>query len=112
MAISASASWRLPTVPAARTRSPIPGSVYGGYAAILAASNTGTTIVNTGKISAGSNFAIGVYGGPTTIYNAGHITGFVLLDADDTFINEKGGVFETKGTAISMLSESGATICS
>jgi len=36
------------------------------------------------------------FGDNTQILNAGLITGYVLLDADDTFINEKGGVFETK----------------
>ena len=39
------------------------GSVTGGYAGILAASATGTTIVNSGKITADSFFAIGVYSG-------------------------------------------------
>ena len=29
----------------------------------------------------------------------GHITGFVQLDADDLFVNQKGGVFETKLTS-------------
>jgi hypothetical protein len=77
------------------------GSVYGGYAAILAESHGGgTKIVNTGDISAGSNFAIGVYGGPATIYNSGYITGFVRLTPnDDTFINQDHGVFETKLTS-------------
>src|SRR5262249_25358002 len=68
------------------------GNAYGGYAAILSGSRTATTIVNSGDIAAKSNFAIGVYGGPATIYNSGHITGFVRLDADDRFFNEKGGV--------------------
>ncbi len=84
-------------------RSPIEiknsGKVYGTYLGIFALSDTSTKIVNTGDISAGSFFAIGVYGAPATIYNAGHITGFVVLDADATFINQKGGVFETKLTS-------------
>ena len=71
-------------------------ALSGGFAGILTASTSGTTIVNAGNISAGSQFAIGVYAGGATILNAGRITGFVVLDADDTFINEKGGVFETK----------------
>jgi autotransporter family porin len=75
------------------------GSVYGGFAAILATSASGTTIINTGNISAGSNFAIGVEAGSAAIYNAGHITGFVVLDADDIFVNQAGGVFETKLTS-------------
>ena len=58
-----------------------------------------TTILNTGDISSGSLLAIGAYGGSATILNAGHITGYVMLDADDTFINRQGGVFETKSTS-------------
>jgi hypothetical protein len=58
-----------------------------------------TTIINSGYLSAASLLAIQTTGGPTTILNAGLITGYVLLDADDTFINQKGGVFETKLTS-------------
>ena len=73
------------------------GSISGIGWGIYARSETGTTIVNSGDISATSLLAIQVSGaGNAAIYNAGHITGYVLLDADDTFINEKGGVFETK----------------
>ena len=76
------------------------GSIYGSYAGILAISATGTTIINSGDISAGSNLAINVIGAPASIYNSGHITGFVVLtNSDDTFTNEKGGVFETKLTS-------------
>ena len=75
------------------------GSVFGGYAGIFASSLAGTKIVNTGNISAGSQLAINVGGASAEIYNAGHITGFVVLDADDTFINQSGGVFETKLTS-------------
>lgn len=76
------------------------GSVYGSFAGILGISSTGTTIVNSGDISAGSNFAIGVQGAAAQIYNSGHITGFVALTKyGDTFINQKGGVFETKLTS-------------
>jgi autotransporter family porin len=76
------------------------GSIHGRDAAILAVSYTGTKIVNTGDISAGTQFAIGVAGASAEIYNAGHITGFVdLSNQADTFINQKGGVFETKFTS-------------
>jgi autotransporter family porin len=76
------------------------GSVYGGFSGVRAISFTGTTIVNSGDISAGSSLAIFTYGASTKIYNSGHITGFVeLTNSDDAFINEKGGVFETKLTS-------------
>lgn len=76
------------------------GSVYGSFVDILGISSTGTTIVNSGDISAGSNFAIGVQGAAAQIYNSGHITGFVALTKyGDTFINQEGGVFETKLTS-------------
>jgi hypothetical protein len=51
-------------------------------------------------VSGGSLLAINTNGaGNATIYNSGLVTGFIVLDADDTFINEKGGVFETKLTS-------------
>jgi hypothetical protein len=51
-------------------------------------------------LSGGSLLAINTNGaGNATIYNSGLVTGFIVLDADDTFINEKGGVFETKLTS-------------
>jgi autotransporter family porin len=75
------------------------GDVYGSNVGIRASSLTNTTIVNTGTISAGTNFAIGVYAGPATIYNSGTIMGYVRLDADDTFINEPGGTFEARQTS-------------
>ena len=74
-------------------------SIYGGFAAILSDSAGGTEIVNSGDVSAGSFFAVGVYGGDATILNTGHITGYVMLDADDVFINQNGGVFQTKLTS-------------
>ena len=37
--------------------------------------------------------------GPVNIYNTGTITGFVQLDADDTFINQAGGTFEARKTS-------------
>jgi hypothetical protein len=46
------------------------GSVYGSFAGILGISSTSTTIVNSGDISAGSNFAIGVQGAAAQIYNS------------------------------------------
>jgi autotransporter family porin len=76
------------------------GSVYGSFAGIYARSFGGTTIVDSGDISAGSLLAISVRGAAAQIYNSGHITGFVALtNSDDAFINEKGGVFETKLTS-------------
>jgi len=55
-------------------------------------------IFNSGNISASSHRAIDVKGpGTAHIYNAGRITGFVDLTAqDDRFINQSGGVFEAK----------------
>ena len=51
-------------------------------------------------MSAASLLAINANGaGNATIYNSGLVKGFILLDADDTFINQKGGVFETKLTS-------------
>lgn len=76
------------------------GSIYGGRVGIYAYSPYGTTkIVNTGDISAGSLLAISVVDGPATIFNSGTITGFVLLDADDRFINQAGGTFEARQTS-------------
>ncbi|MEZ5828410.1 MAG: autotransporter domain-containing protein [Hyphomicrobiales bacterium] len=37
--------------------------------------------------------------GPVDIFNSGTITGFVRLDADDTFTNQPGGVFEARRTS-------------
>jgi hypothetical protein len=72
------------------------GSAYGSTLGIRAFSATSTTIVNSGDVTAKSFFAISVSGGQATIYNAGRITGFVALTYNgDTFINQKGGVFET-----------------
>ncbi len=75
------------------------GSVYGAHAGIIANSSAGTTIVNSGTIGAGSGPAIGVFYGPARIYNSGRITGYVLLDADDLFVNQAGGTFEAKGVS-------------
>ena len=76
------------------------GSVFGEFAGILSISYTGTKIVNTGDISAGSFFAIGVSGASAEILNSGKIIGFVdLTENSDTFINQKHGVFETKLTS-------------
>jgi hypothetical protein len=77
---------------------------YGYYTSVIGAGiytntpNT-TTIINSGYLSAASLLAIESNGGPTQILNSGLIVGYVILDADDTFINEKGGVFETKLTS-------------
>jgi hypothetical protein len=95
----------------AETNSPVTivnsGSVYaeGGSNAFVAGvyvdsvSVNTTTIVNSGDIGASSNLAISVRSGPVDIFNTGTITGFVLLDADDTFINQAGGVFEARQTS-------------
>ncbi|MGH6750336.1 MAG: hypothetical protein ACRECI_13600, partial [Methyloceanibacter sp.] len=76
------------------------GTVYGDFAGILAVSFTGTKIVNSGDISAGSLFAIGVYGASAEILNSGRITGYVeLTDSADTFVNQSGGTFEARLTS-------------
>jgi Autotransporter beta-domain/Autochaperone Domain Type 1 len=75
------------------------GSVYakGRYSVgIYANSGSKTTITNTGEIGASSNLAIAVTDGAVDIFNSGIITGYVLLDADDNFINQAGGVFEAR----------------
>jgi len=84
------------------------GSVYalGGprNAGIYAYSqyNNPTTITNTGEIGAQSHLAIDVKGlGTANIYNAGLITGYVnLTGQNDLFVNQAGGVFETKKTSL------------
>jgi len=75
------------------------GSIYGQHAGIYATSATAIKIVNTGNISSGLGPAISVRSGSVQIQNTGHLTGFLLLDADDTFINEAGGVFEARQTS-------------
>ena len=76
------------------------GTILGNFAAIYAIGYSGTEIVNTGDISAGSNRAISVYGSGARILNAGSITGFVDLSYQgDRFINQAGGVFEAKRTS-------------
>jgi Autotransporter beta-domain/Autochaperone Domain Type 1 len=75
------------------------GSVYakGRYSVgIYASSGSKTTITNTGEIGASSNLAIAVTDGAVDIFNAGIITGYVLLDEDDRFVNQAGGVFEAR----------------
>ena len=84
------------------------GSVYaeggprnvGVYAYSVYANKT--TITNTGEIGAQSHLAIDVKGGGAAdIFNAGLITGFVDLTAqNDRFVNQAGGVFETKKTSL------------
>ena len=82
------------------------GSVYaaGKFSAGIFAfsyTNNRTTITNTGEIGAQSHLAIDVYGyGSARIYNAGLITGYMkLTDRGDLFVNQAGGVFETKKTS-------------
>jgi hypothetical protein len=75
---------------------------YGAYttfvgSGIYSNTPTTTTITNSGYLGAASVRAIQTRGGPTTIVNKGLITDFVdLTDNPDTFINQAGGVFETK----------------
>ena len=75
------------------------GSLYGALGALVLDGPGTATIVNSGEISSGSQLAFGVFGGSATVINTGRITGYVTLDADDTFINSSGGVFETKLTS-------------
>jgi autotransporter family porin len=76
------------------------GSVFGDLVGIRSVSPGTTTIVNSGDISAQSLLAIQSFGpGDADIFNAGTITGYVQLDADDTFINQAGGVFEARQTS-------------
>ena len=75
------------------------GSIYGEKAGVYATTATTTRIVNTGNISAGLGPAISVSAGGVQIQNSGHLAGFVQLDADDTLINEAGGVFEARRTS-------------
>jgi outer membrane autotransporter protein len=76
------------------------GAVTGGAWGILAGANYGsTTIVNSGYVSAANLRAIQVVAGPAAIYNSGTIVGYVLLDADDLFVNEAGGTFEARLTS-------------
>ena len=75
------------------------GAIFADVTAIYALGMTATTIVNTGSIGALSDRAIDTVGASTTIVNrsGGVITGFVdLTDNPDLFLNQKGGVFETK----------------
>ena len=76
------------------------GSVVGDLIGIKASSPADTTIINSGDISAGSLLAVASYEpGDTKIYNSGLIKGYIVLDADDTFINQNGGIFEAKLTS-------------
>jgi Autotransporter beta-domain/Autochaperone Domain Type 1 len=75
------------------------GTIFGGTAGVYTASYSGTTILNSGDIGASSGLAIAVTYGAVDIFNAGTITGFVLLDDDDRFINRSGGVFEARQTS-------------
>ena len=93
------------------------GTAFGDFAGILAVSYTGTKIVNSGDISAGSLFAIGVYGASAGILNSGRITGYVdLTDSADTFVNQSGGTFEARltsdfgGGSDVFVNESGGTV--
>jgi len=94
------------------------GTAFGGSGAgIYAHGNAPITIVNSGYVSATSLLAINAQGaGSTNIINFGLITGYVMLDADDTFTNENGGTFEARltsdfgGGSDLLVNESGATL--
>jgi autotransporter family porin len=77
------------------------GEVLGGaMAGIFAYSNSGTTIVNSGFITADSLLAIHAAGpGNAQIFNSGVIFGYVLLDADDTMVNKSDGLFDARLTS-------------
>ncbi|MGK2922038.1 MAG: autotransporter outer membrane beta-barrel domain-containing protein [Methyloceanibacter sp.] len=76
------------------------GEIFGSMVGIAAFSNTSTTILNSGKISAGSGLAIDSEGASTRIENTGLITGFVdLTDSGDTFRNRAGGTFNASETS-------------
>jgi autotransporter family porin len=76
------------------------GTIFGGTAGVYVSSPNLTTIVNSGYLSSESLLAIHSYGpGSAQIFNSGLIFGYVLLDADDTFINQQGGTFEARLTS-------------
>ena len=66
-----------------------PVASLGDLAAFMVDGPALPTILNSGDISSGSQLALGVYGGGATVINTGHITGYLMLDADDSFINLK-----------------------
>jgi hypothetical protein len=73
------------------------GSIFGGSEGIRTFTSSAVTIVNTGELSAGSLLAIHTTGsGPVQILNAGQITGFVQLGADNIFVNQKSGTFDAR----------------
>jgi len=73
------------------------GSIFGGGEGIRTFANSAVTIVNAGELSAGSLLAIRTTGsGPVQIFNAGRITGFVQLGADNIFVNQKSGTFDAR----------------
>lgn len=73
------------------------GSVHGGQGGILAEGTT--SIENSGSISADTLLAINVTSGDANITNSGTITGYVQLDASDSFVNQANGVFEARLTS-------------
>jgi len=79
------------------------GSAHGGALGIYAAhQGESTRIFNSGKISAGSNFAIDTVGASTWLYNqsGGVILGYVdLTDNADSFMNEAGSTFQARMTS-------------
>jgi hypothetical protein len=85
------------------------GHIKGGNLGVLISGDGQTGIINHGSITADSLYAIKLvpgsgYGDQGSIVNFRSITGFVkvfgLGDYDQfAFINEKGGVFEARGTS-------------
>ena len=89
----------LATAAGSKTKILNTGSIHGSYGGIFADSAGGTEITNAGDIAADSGPAINVYGGSAEILNAGLISGYVMLDADDSFINQSGGTFAASQTS-------------
>ena len=93
------------------------GTVFGDFAGILAVSFTGTKIVNSGDISAGSSVRHRRLRRERGDPERGRITGFVeLTDSADTFVNQSGGTFEARltsdfgGGSDVFVNESGGTV--
>lgn len=76
--------------------------VFAGVRAVTDEFENEITIVNkgSGSIAAESGLAIFTEGGPTAIFNAGLVEGYVLLntedETDDIFVNRPGGTFEAQ----------------
>jgi outer membrane autotransporter protein len=100
------------------------GQVVGGDLGVLISGDSQAGIINHGSITADSLYAIKLvpgsgYGDQGSIVNFGSITGFVKVFGQGgydqfAFINEKGGVFEARGTSImgggDFFNQEGATV--